>query len=140
MSNKISETGILPRLMSLFALGCTRLDRIVSMQSVFRARRPIAGTACRTPLAEEPRLGGGVCADNCDERRSLDVFAGFYCIDVGYGRTGIADAINEQAPQPRVMPHGDILDFAPPPMLTRDEADRIVEIARIAVDRVHASL
>jgi L-2,4-diaminobutyrate transaminase len=38
------------------------------------------------------------------------------------------------------MPHGDIPDFAPPPMLTRDEADRIVEIARIAVDRVHASL
>jgi adenosylmethionine-8-amino-7-oxononanoate aminotransferase len=138
MSKKISETGISLRLMSLFALGCTRLDRIVSMQSVFRARRPIAGTACRTPLAEEPRLGGGVCADDRDRRRSLDVFAGFYRVEVGYGRTGIA--INEQAPQPRVMPHGDIPDFAPPPMLTRDEADRIVEIARIAVDRVHASL
>ena len=110
------------------------------MESVFRARRPIAGTACRTPLAEEPRLGGGVCADDRDGRRSLDVFAGFYCVDVGYGRTEIADTIHEQGRQPRAMPHGDILDFAPLLVLTRDEADRIVEIARIAVDRVHASL
>jgi adenosylmethionine-8-amino-7-oxononanoate aminotransferase len=125
--------------MSLFALGCTRLDHIVSMESVFRARRPIAVTACRTPLAEAPRLGGGVCADDRDGRRSLDAFAGLYC-DVGYGRIEIADAINQQARQPRAMPHGDILDFAPPLVLTRDKADRIVEIARDAVDRVHASL
>ena len=37
----------------------------------------------------------------------------------------------------RAMPHGDILGFAPPLVLTRDEADRIVEMARSAVDRVH---
>jgi L-2,4-diaminobutyrate transaminase len=40
----------------------------------------------------------------------------------------------------RAMPHGDILGFAPPLVLTRAEADRIVEIAKVAVDRVHASL
>ncbi len=40
----------------------------------------------------------------------------------------------------RAMPHGDILGFAPPLVLTRAEADRIVEIAKLAVDRVHASL
>ena len=40
----------------------------------------------------------------------------------------------------RAMPHGDILGFAPPLVLTRAEADRIVEVAKLAVDRVHASL
>jgi L-2,4-diaminobutyrate transaminase len=40
----------------------------------------------------------------------------------------------------RAMPHGDILGFAPPLVLTRSEADRIVDMARIAVDKVHASL
>ncbi|MDF2997206.1 MAG: hypothetical protein K0R27_2843 [Xanthobacteraceae bacterium] len=40
----------------------------------------------------------------------------------------------------RAMPHGDILGFAPPLVLTRAGADRIVEIAKVAVDRVHASL
>ncbi len=30
-------------------------------------------------------------------RRSLDAFAGLYCVNVGYGRTEIADAIAEQA-------------------------------------------
>jgi L-2,4-diaminobutyrate transaminase len=40
----------------------------------------------------------------------------------------------------RAMPHGDILGFAPPLVLTRAEADRIVAMTRTAVDRVHRSL
>ncbi len=40
----------------------------------------------------------------------------------------------------RAMPHGDILGFAPPLVLTRAEADQIVAIARDAVDAVAAGL
>lgn len=40
----------------------------------------------------------------------------------------------------RAMPHGDILGFAPPLILTREDADRIVEITRDAVDQVAAEV
>ncbi|WP_181706522.1 aspartate aminotransferase family protein [Chthonobacter rhizosphaerae] len=40
----------------------------------------------------------------------------------------------------RAMPHGDILGFAPPLVLTRDEADMIVEIAEAAVRQVQDEL
>ena len=40
----------------------------------------------------------------------------------------------------RAMPHGDILGFAPPLVLTRDEVDKIVDMTKRAVDRVHAAL
>ncbi|RMM29586.1 hypothetical protein ALQ82_200243 [Pseudomonas syringae pv. pisi] len=36
----------------------------------------------------------------------------------------------------RAMPHGDILGFAPPLILTRQDADLIVGIAKEAVDQV----
>ena len=40
----------------------------------------------------------------------------------------------------RAMPLGDILGFAPPLVITRAEVDRVVEMTRRAVDRVHRSL
>jgi L-2,4-diaminobutyrate transaminase len=41
--------------------------------------------------------GEGVYITDRDGKRSLDAFAGLYCVNVGYGRTEIADAIAEQA-------------------------------------------
>ncbi len=41
--------------------------------------------------------GDGVYITDRDGRRSLDAFAGLYCVNVGYGRTEIAEAIAEQA-------------------------------------------
>lgn len=50
---------------------------------------------------ETPRrvIGGGegVYITDTAGKRSLDAFAGLYCVNVGYGRTEIADAIAEQA-------------------------------------------
>jgi L-2,4-diaminobutyrate transaminase len=40
----------------------------------------------------------------------------------------------------RAMPHGDILGFAPPLVITRAEIDRVVDMTKRAVDRVHGSL
>ncbi|HEX4078614.1 MAG TPA: aspartate aminotransferase family protein [Rhizomicrobium sp.] len=41
--------------------------------------------------------GEGVYITDADGRRSLDAFAGLYCVNVGYGRSEIAEAIAEQA-------------------------------------------
>ena len=41
--------------------------------------------------------GKGVYIQDRDGKRRLDAFAGLYCVNVGYGRTEIADAIAEQA-------------------------------------------
>ncbi|WP_372394929.1 aspartate aminotransferase family protein [Azospirillum sp. HJ39] len=41
--------------------------------------------------------GEGVYITDRDGKRSLDAFAGLYCVNVGYGRREIADAIAEQA-------------------------------------------
>src|SRR5436190_22534901 len=38
--------------------------------------------------------GQGITILDRDGRRSLDAFAGLYCVNVGYGRTEIADAIH----------------------------------------------
>jgi L-2,4-diaminobutyrate transaminase len=41
--------------------------------------------------------GKGVYIEDRDGNRLLDAFAGLYCVNVGYGRTEIADAIAKQA-------------------------------------------
>lgn len=43
--------------------------------------------------------GEGVYVTDTDGRTSLDAFAGLYCVNVGYGRKKIADAIASQASQ-----------------------------------------
>ena len=43
--------------------------------------------------------GEGVHIVDRDGKRSLDAFAGLYCVNVGYGRPEIAEAIAEQAKQ-----------------------------------------
>ena len=41
--------------------------------------------------------GEGVYITDVTGKRSLDAFAGLYCVNVGYGRTKIAEAISKQA-------------------------------------------
>ncbi len=41
--------------------------------------------------------GGGMYITDTEGNESLDGFAGLYCVNIGYGRTEIADAIHEQA-------------------------------------------
>ena len=41
--------------------------------------------------------GSGVYVEDRDGKRLLDAFAGLYCVNVGYGRQEIAEAIAEQA-------------------------------------------
>lgn len=41
--------------------------------------------------------GEGVYITDRTGKKSLDAFAGLYCVNIGYGRTEVADAISEQA-------------------------------------------
>lgn len=43
------------------------------------------------------RGGKGIYIWDTDDKKTLDAFAGLYCVNVGYGRTEIADAIHQQA-------------------------------------------
>jgi len=43
------------------------------------------------------KSGNGIYIKNQQGTELLDAFAGLYCVNVGYGRTEIADAIYEQA-------------------------------------------
>ena len=43
------------------------------------------------------RTGSGCHIEDRDGTKLLDAFAGLYCVNVGYGRTEIAEAIAEQA-------------------------------------------
>ncbi|MCV2888471.1 aspartate aminotransferase family protein [Ruegeria aquimaris] len=43
------------------------------------------------------RTGSGVHIEDRDGKRMLDAFAGLYCVNVGYGRPEIAEAIADQA-------------------------------------------
>ncbi|MDX1542041.1 MAG: aspartate aminotransferase family protein, partial [Geminicoccaceae bacterium] len=54
------------------------------------------------------------------------------------GKVGgmVAAACAERGMIARAMPHGDILGFAPPLTLRRDEADQIARTTRQAVDAV----
>jgi L-2,4-diaminobutyrate transaminase len=47
--------------------------------------------------ASSPRGEGCLSSTDRDGNRLLDAFAGLYCVNVGYGRTEIAEAIAEQA-------------------------------------------
>ena len=48
--------------------------------------------------------GSGVYIEDRDGKRLLDAFAGLYCVNVGYGRPEIADAIAAQATRARLLP------------------------------------
>jgi len=56
------------------------------------------GTHARGDGPRRMMAGGEGCSIvDSEGRRSLDAFAGLYCVNVGYGRTEIADAIAQQA-------------------------------------------
>ena len=58
------------------------------------------GAFARGELIPKVMSGGeGVHVTDRDGNRMLDAFAGLYCVNVGYGRVEIADAIAEQARQ-----------------------------------------
>ncbi|NNE52310.1 MAG: aminotransferase class III-fold pyridoxal phosphate-dependent enzyme [Sulfitobacter sp.] len=63
----------------------------------FHASTPLGQFARREMGNRIVKGAEGVYITDREGRRSLDAFAGLYCVNVGYGRTEIAEAIAEQA-------------------------------------------
>lgn len=61
------------------------------------ASSDIKGHANGTTPTRVIESGEGVYITDRNGRKSLDAFAGLYCVNIGYGRTEVADAISEQA-------------------------------------------
>ncbi|WNJ98867.1 aminotransferase [Thalassospiraceae bacterium LMO-JJ14] len=61
------------------------------------ASSDIKGHANGTTPTRVIESGKGVYITDRDGKKSLDAFAGLYCVNIGYGRSEVADAIAEQA-------------------------------------------
>ena len=63
------------------------------------------GTHARGETPTRVIAGGeGVYIIDINGRKSIDAFAGLYCVNVGYGRQKIADAIAAPGQEPRLLP------------------------------------
>jgi L-2,4-diaminobutyrate transaminase len=70
------------------------LDR-GSVLHPFTNRKDFASSLLGDPTIVE--TGKGVYITDLSGRAYIDGFAGLYCVNIGYGRTEVADAISRQA-------------------------------------------
>jgi L-2,4-diaminobutyrate transaminase len=68
------------------------LDRASILHPATNARDFAAGKAPQTVIDS----GAGIRIRDVDGRELIDAFAGLYCVNIGYGRTEVADAIARQ--------------------------------------------
>jgi 4-aminobutyrate--pyruvate transaminase len=80
--------------------------------------------------------GEGVWITDREGRRSLDAFAGLYCVNVGYGRKEIADAVYRQM-QELAYYHAYVGHSSEP---TIELSRRIIELAPAGMSRVYYGL
>jgi L-2,4-diaminobutyrate transaminase len=80
--------------------------------------------------------GEGVYITDREGRRSLDAFAGLYCVNVGYGRKEIADAVHRQM-QELAYYHAYVGHSSEP---TIELSRRIIEVAPKGMSRVYYGL
>ena len=77
--------------------------------------------------------GQGIYIVDSEGRESLDAFAGLYCVNIGYGRTEVADAIHEQAR--RLAYYHSYVGHSNEPTIRLSE--RIVASAGMGMSRVY---
>jgi L-2,4-diaminobutyrate transaminase len=75
------------------AAGLVALDRASILHPATNARDFAAGKAPATIIDS----AAGIRIRDVDGRELIDAFAGLYCVNIGYGRTEVADAIARQA-------------------------------------------
>ena len=107
-------------------LSLEQIDRDTLIHPLTHLKDHAAGRSAGPRIFEQ---GQGVRLTDRDGRQFIDAFAGLYCVNVGYGRTEIADAIHEQALKlayyhayaasataPAILLSERILELAPPAM------------------------
>jgi len=80
--------------------------------------------------------GEGVYVEDINGQRSLDGFAGLYCVNIGYGRSEVADAIAEQAH--KLAYYHAYVGHSHEPVIKLSE--RIVKSAGMGMQRVYYGL
>jgi L-2,4-diaminobutyrate transaminase len=75
------------------AAGLAALDRASVLHPATNARDFAAGKAQQTVMDS----ASGIRIRDTDGRELIDAFAGLYCVNIGYGRTEVAEAISRQA-------------------------------------------
>ncbi|MCB1754015.1 MAG: aspartate aminotransferase family protein [Gammaproteobacteria bacterium] len=80
--------------------------------------------------------GQGVYVEDVEGRRSLDGFAGLYCVNIGYGREEVADAISEQAH--KLAYYHAYVGHSHEPIIKLSE--RIIDKAGMGMQRVYYGL
>jgi L-2,4-diaminobutyrate transaminase len=75
--------------------GLAALDRASILHPATNPRDFAAGKVPSTVIDS----GAGIRIRDVDGRELIDAFAGLYCVNIGYGRTEVADAIARQAHQ-----------------------------------------
>ena len=80
--------------------------------------------------------GQGVYVEDSTGKRSLDGFAGLYCVNIGYGRQEVAEAIAEQAKQ--LAYYHAYVGHSHEPLIRLSE--RIVRQAGMGMQRVYYGL
>jgi L-2,4-diaminobutyrate transaminase len=109
---------------------------VIDRARVFHPSTHLAGFA-RGEVPNRIMTGGeGIHLVDRDGRRSLDAFAGLYCVNVGYGRTEIADAIHEQAK--RLAYYHAYVGHSNEPVIRL--SDRVVEMSGMEGARVYWGL
>jgi L-2,4-diaminobutyrate transaminase len=75
------------------SMGLAALDRATVLHPATNARDFAAGKSPSTIID----TASGIRVRDTDGRELIDAFAGLYCVNIGYGRTEVADAIARQA-------------------------------------------
>src|SRR5260370_17795784 len=75
------------------AAALAALDRASVLHPATNARDFAAGKSPSTIIDS----GAGIRIRDIDGRELIDAFAGLYCVNIGYGRTEVAEAIARQA-------------------------------------------
>ena len=103
---------------------------------------PISSSACTEAFDNHPLVG---------EVRGVGLMAALEFVATGPDRktqfdpslkigAKVSAAALDEGMIARAMPHGDILGFAPPLVITRAEVDKVIDLTTRALDRVHAAL
>jgi L-2,4-diaminobutyrate transaminase len=75
------------------AAGLAARDRASVLHPATHAHDFVTGKAPQTVIES----GAGIRIRDIDGREWMDAFAGLYCVNIGYGRTEVAEAIARQA-------------------------------------------
>ncbi len=106
----------------------------VDRKTIFHASTPLKQHA--NGELNSPRIiesGSGIRITDTNGVSTIDAFAGLYCVNVGYGRTEIADAIHKQAT--KLAYYHTYVGHSNPPLI--ELSKRVIEMAPAGMSKIY---